>query len=351
MPKRLKAAKRKVERRTSDIQAYCNSVLPASSSSIKYLIDRLTPSAKEVFPFEHALSLHLLFIAALWPNDRQRLLTAARIFAGSTNFHIATVGPKAVFTCKNEHLHFHNEFSKSRLALFNEGFFKILGGLNSLFFTDSVTAFYRDVHQRVTDLQMMHDVISFLIKASVVSPQLSSSRLAFEAVARNIFDRPNGYGVHLGAKRMRSHGKVTTVNSVREKWKRSPETILLSFVMTEMFGPQNFSPSEPQFLAYTHIVARRTPGKFITILLKISQAYLARNRRTQNKSIEKWTQLLPARPFKGGIGGPLRFSDIQLDRVFTIVDSVFKKPLLKEQKAEFRRNNMNLSFGAFSPAD
>lgn len=150
-----------------------------------------------------------------------------------------------------------------------------------------MTAFHHDVRHRVTELQMMHDVISFLIKASVVSPQLSSSRLAFEAVARNIFDRPNGYGVHIGAKRRRSHGKVTTVNSVREKWKRSPETILLSFIITKMFKSQNFSPSEPHFLGYTSIMARRNPGKLITILLEIGQVYLARNRHTQNNSIEK----------------------------------------------------------------
>lgn len=121
MPKRPKVTKREVERRTG-VQAYWESVLAANSSARKYLIDRLMPLAKEVFPFERALSFHLLFIAALWPNDRQRLLTAARIFAGAINSHIPTVGPKAVFIYENERLHFHKEFADARLALFNEAF-------------------------------------------------------------------------------------------------------------------------------------------------------------------------------------------------------------------------------------
>ena len=323
--------------------SYCISTLSKDTPNITYLISRLMPTSIEAFPFERALSLYLLFLEALWPGDRDRLLTGARIFAGSLNFHITATNPEAVFEFQNERLLFHDEFTKGKLAIFNKTFFNEIGGLNSLFITESVAKFYSDLLQRVTELEMMHDVVRFLIMASVLSPRLGSSRIAFAAIEKNIFKHPDGYRIRSGPKRKRSRKHATTVNSVREKWKRAPETILLSYLMIEFFGLQSFSPADKQFLPYLHMRGGRTPGLSIDRILHVVQAYLVRNRPTQNTSIAKWTRLLNSQPFHGLIGGGLRFSDDQLEDVFRICDEVFSKPLPEEEKAEFRQRNKTFS--------
>src|SRR4051812_12198210 len=38
------------------------------------------------FPFEKELSLYLLFITSIWPDDEERLVTAARLFGATVTF-------------------------------------------------------------------------------------------------------------------------------------------------------------------------------------------------------------------------------------------------------------------------
>jgi hypothetical protein len=319
------------------------SVLPESLSSTTRLIDRLMPAAVEAFPFERELALYLLLVGAVWPNDRHDLLTAARIFSGSVNFHASNLGPNIVFTYQDQKLRFHREFSTRKIALFNESFFDKIGGQNSLLFTRSAIDFHRDLKQQLTELLMMHDVIDFLLKASVASPRLSSSNLAFHAIAKNLFRRKNGYGVPAGAKRKRSVDQVTTANSVREKWKRAPETILLSYVLTTTFAIQNYSPCDPNFLGCLSILARQAPGLAVTSRLAIIQSSLRRNSPKQNRSIEKWSRFPMPKHFTGLIGGALRFSEDQLNRLLELSDGVLPKPLSTEQKADLRTKNKTFS--------
>ena len=323
----------------SDVQPSRTSVLPDNLSNIQNLLDRLMPSATEAFPFERELALFLLLVAALWPDDRQSLLTAARIFSVRIEFSCFKFEVECSFYLSRVQLNFNREFSKKKLDLFNKLFFNKIGGPNSLLFTRSVDDFHRDLRQRLAELLMMHDVINYLLKASIISPQLSSSTLAFHAIENNIFERANGYGVPGGAKRKRSKHQVTTVNSVREKWKRAPKTILLSFLMTRIFRVQDFSPNDPSFLVYLSIMARPSPGRTVANFLTLIQTSLRRNSPTQNQSIEKWTYFPMPQHFSGQIGGALRFSEDQLNRVLKITDGVFRRPLSAEQKDAIRRKN------------
>ena len=308
--------------------------LPRDFASPEKLIDRLKPDAVQAFPFESELSLYLLLVAALWPSDENRLATAARIFSGAVNFYSSAVNPNAVFTYDGERFRFGSEFSKRKVATFNESFFEELGGLNSLLFTQSANEFHNDLRARTGDLFMMHDVVDYLLKASLLSARLTSTTLAFNAIARNIFERPHGYGVPGGPKRQRSIASVTTPNSVREKWRRAPETVLLSFVMTQMWPVQNFCPVDPKFLPYLTIAARQSPGRAISNLLSLIQVSLRQNRPIQNQSIDEWTRLTERKQFSGYFGGAMMFSQRQLNRLFELSDEIFKKPMSDEQKEE-----------------
>ena len=58
-------------------------------STVDELIDRLTGDERSAFPYEQELTLYVLLVASLWPNDHERLLAAARIFSGALNFHFS----------------------------------------------------------------------------------------------------------------------------------------------------------------------------------------------------------------------------------------------------------------------
>jgi hypothetical protein len=122
-------------------------------STVDELIDRLTGGERSAFPYEQELTLYLLLVASLWPNDHERLLAAARIFSGSLNFHFSLwrqtkewlLDPSGADSCKDE----INWSREEEINSFNEKFFINIGGLTSLLFSPSVDDFHRDVRKRI----------------------------------------------------------------------------------------------------------------------------------------------------------------------------------------------------------
>jgi hypothetical protein len=306
-------------------------------------MDRLKRSANEKFPFERELALYLLFIVSIWPNDCDRLLTAARIYSGAINLNDATVTRKLKVYYDRDVFVSHDVFSKSRLRQFNRMFFETIGGPFSLLFTPSIPEFQGMVRRRLDELLIVHDVIKFMLGASVVTSKLNSANIAFHAVAQNFFARKNGYGVRAGPKHKRSKRGVTTVHSAREKWKRAPETILLSFVMTQILAVQRFSPATPYFFTHLSRIVRSSPE--IDDLLGIIQASIKRSAHIQNGSITKWAHFPMPKAGSALIGGALRFSEAQIKRALELSDDVLKRPLSKEEKDRIISGNSNLEFG------
>jgi len=333
--------------------------LPSSLSTDQRLIERLMPNDREAFPFERELALYLLLICSLWPGDRQKLIIAARVFCGALNYHKANVARDALFSYQFGHFDFHRHYSAKKVASFNKLLFEEVGGPMSLWLTPDAREFHHEVRERLTELAMMHDVIDYLVKASIISPRLSSSAFAFYAVANNIFERANGYGVRVGPKRsrskvekntrwenekrLRSKEEVTTTHTVRQKWKQAPSTILLSFIMAQKFELHKFCPTDARFLAYVSLLTRNAPGWGITVRLRLFQGYLRQYAPVQNVSIRKWTPHPMPDAFEGAIGGVLRFSSRELNAIFKLSDSFFSKPLSELEKAEIREKNKKLA--------
>jgi hypothetical protein len=111
-----------------------------------------------------------------------------------------------------------------------------------------------------------------------------------------------------------------------------------------MLGLQLFSLGDPKALAYLQTNAKKD-GRLVIVMLRILQRDLARSRPVQNRSIEKWTKVLPEKPFKGGFGLAFRFSEEELERVFELRQK-FEKPISEEEMTEFRKNNRDAQWGS-----
>lgn len=324
--------------------------LPETLSGIEQLMTRLNSSSREAFPFERELAFYLLFIAAIWPDKPDTLLTAARIFSGALNVHAATLNRHVGLRHQGVALEFSGTFELSRLGQFNQRLFRDIGGPYSLLFTTSVDDFQRMVANRVHDLLMLHDVVDFLLKASFVSRRLCSSNLAFNAVSQNVFRRANGYGVKGGQKRIRTNDEVTTVNSVREKWKKAPNSIFLSFMLTKLYPIQDYSPAVADFLAHLCFITRVGLPSRLDPLLGAIQASIENCAPTQNRSIIKWAHFSAPEKGKGFFGGAMTFSNDEIKRVLALSDEVFERPLSKEEKCRIIQANSgwaDFDFGAY----
>jgi hypothetical protein len=231
---------------------------------------------------------------------------------------------------------FGDAFPAKGLDEFNKKFFNRIGGPESVLFCPSIEQFHRNVWKRANELLIVHDVIHFLVKAAkVLPPKLRSASFAYEAVARNIFNRKGGYGVSSGPKRQRHDGStVTTTGSVREKWKRAPETVILSYVLAEWFRlPVYDLATLPLFVRFCD--QARSAGELEFFLSAIGRQLIVA-KAVQNESIMKWARTLPVVP----LTGPwvlYRLSAEELERVFHIDQKVHRRPLRENEQQEARR--------------
>ena len=304
--------------------------------------------AKESFPFERELALYLLLVAAIFPDQPERLLTSARIFSGALNLHAKQTDRKAQFKYQDQQLKFHDVFTNDRIDDFNQRFFQKIGGWPSLLFTPSASEFYDLVSHRINELKIFHDTISFMLKASIASPKLSSSKLAYHAISENFFGRDNFYNIKTGKKRVKTNSLVTTPQSVREKWKRAPNTAFHSFLLTEIFSIHEFPPTNAKFLAYLYFKASEEPWALITHSLSFMSAYLKVSVPKQNASIMKWADDIPDKTGRGFFGGGMRFSDEQLRRAMDLRDRVLKPPLSLGERDRIQTANERLDIVDFA---
>jgi hypothetical protein len=152
-------------------------------STAEELMARAAGEGSIGIPFEQELALYLLLIASLWPNDRERLITAARLFAGALNWSVANQLHRS-----RTYLEFRKQFPRSKLMSFNETFFQRIGGPYSLIFCKNVNQFHEDVWNRIGELTVLHHVIEFLFKSSALTQRFSSLSFAFHAIAHNVLD-------------------------------------------------------------------------------------------------------------------------------------------------------------------
>jgi hypothetical protein len=226
-------------------------------------------------------------------------------------------------------------FPTTDLKSFNRIFFESIGGQTSLLFCPSVNQFRRDLVDRTEDLKIVHDVIGYMIKTSRVLPsKLRSASFAYEAVSRNVFDREGGYGIKSGPKRTRyDSNSVTTTGSVREKWKHAPNTVILSYVLTELYKLPFYDLADSRrFVAFSIYVRGIT--KLRLFVAPIAKQLLAA-RATQNESIAKWASTI--RP--PSIIPPFslfRLTEEELERVFEIDQKVQKNPLSLDAQSAAR---------------
>lgn len=196
--------------------------------------------------------------------------------------------------------------------------------------------------QRINDLQIFHDTINFILKASMISQKLGSAKLAYRAISENFFKRENGYGIKIGEMRsQRPH--TTTPNSVREKWKDAPHTAFLSFIMTETFSIHRFSPTDVHFFTYLHFTVAEDPGEFIARTLSLMQVYMKSGTVKQNKSIIKWARFSQHKAGHAFLGGAMRFSKEQVLKAIELSEAISEKPLSPEERNSILEANERVS--------
>jgi hypothetical protein len=312
-------------------------------SNHEELLALMQGDTPEIFPFCRELAAYLLLAFSLWPNDQQRLFDAARIYSGALNYHVAQTPKNRIFrggTERREVVRFGRLFPASDLKSFNRIFFERIGGQKSLLFCPSVNQFNSDLIDRIEDLKIVHDVIKFMIKAAKVLPsKLRSASFAYEAVSRNVFSREGGYGIKSGPKRTRSDSNsVTTSGSVREKWKQAPKTVMLSYVLTELYKFPFYDLADiGQFVTFSIYVRGITK---LRLLVSSIAKQLVATKATQNESIAKWAGSVTSPPI---IPPFVLFclTEEELERVFQIDQEVHKKPLGLDAQLAVRakRNN------------
>jgi hypothetical protein len=187
-------------------------------STVQELIARAAGEGSISVPFEKELALYLLLIASLWPNDRERLVTAARLFAGALNW-----------SAENElqsraYWNFRERFPQTSLQSFNQKLFKQIGGPYSLIFCENANQFHDDVWSRIGELTVLHDVIEFLFKASALGQRFSSLSFAFHAIAHNVLCRIGGYPSEAGQNSRQKRAQPLRTALARRYWHHAEQT-------------------------------------------------------------------------------------------------------------------------------
>lgn len=305
-------------------------------SNIEQLLALVEGETPELFPFCRELASYLLLVVSLWPNNQHRLLDAARIFSGALNYHMIHTSKDRTFRDGDavsgyEDVAFECVFPAIKLVSFNSIFFERIGGLESLLFCPSIEQLRCDIRDRTKELKIVHDTIEFLIKAAkILPPKLRSASFAYEAISCNVFSREEGYGINSGPKRTHDvSNKVTTAGSVREKWKRASDTVILSYVLTELYRFPHYDLTYAQPFVLFSLNARRITK--LRLLLSVIARQLVEAKATQNESIAKWTAALnvslPDKPFV-----LFRLTEEELERVFEIDRKLHRKALSSDEQ-------------------
>lgn len=258
------------------------------------------------------------------------------IVSGALNYHVIRTSKDRMFRDGDavrgyEDVAFERVFPAAKLVSFNSIFFERIGGLGSLLFCPSIEQFRCDILDRTKELKIVHDTIEFLIKAAkVLPPKLRSASFAYEAISQNIFSREGGYGINSGPKRMRDvRNNVTTAGSVREKWKRAPDTVILSYVLTELYRFPHYDLKCPRPFVLFSLKAREITK--LRLLLSLIATQLVEAKATQNVSVAKWTAVLnaplPKKPFV-----LFRLTEEELERVFEIDRKLHRKALSSDEQ-------------------
>jgi hypothetical protein len=293
-------------------------VLPDGFGSLGELLEKCACSSLPAFPFECELCRYLLFICSLWPEDKRRLVDGARIFSSSLNYHASH--PKL-------------RVSDADLKKFNEHVFDRIGGQKSMLFCPSVEDYHRDVWGRISDLMMLHDVVDYILKFCIVWREMASSKVAFAAVAHNIFKRKDGYGIKKGEKRRAMDpSMVTTPNTVRERWKNAPESMLLSYVLVRWVRIHVWDPGSIRFLISIRNSVEKVGGLSLSKLLSLTREMLKSQVSEQNRTLKKWAEMIGAASPISGTFYTCRPTGEELEQAFVLHDKLFKKPLAAEAK-------------------
>jgi hypothetical protein len=313
-------------------------------STVDELIGRLTRDHRPIFPYEKELVLYLLLIASLWPNDYERLLTAARLFSGALNFHFSRA-PKDMY--RRARL-LRRKLSRKKINFFNKHFFVRIGGPPSLLFCPSVERFHRDVWERIAELTIILDFTEYIFKSSILSKKICSASFAYHAIANNIFSRKGGYGVAEGPKRKSKRGNttaVTTAESVRAKCKHAPETTILSFIMTRWYPFHFFDPANPNFflVSFRH----NESGRWLKVAISMIRDRLLLNMSALNTSITRWA--LVNSPMLDKPAHLYTLSAEELERAFKIYEGANKRPLSREEQDAARQKRAHPPALAQSP--
>jgi hypothetical protein len=311
-------------------------------SSAEELLAQLSGSAAPPFPFAHELALYLLLIASIWPNNPARLLTAARLFSAALNFHDSTVNKKHVVRMLDRYIAVGRVISHRSVVDFNRAFFDRIGGAQSILFTQSADDFHSELWKSLKGLDMVHDVIEYILKASALSPRLSSVTFAFEAIAENIFQRKGGYGVQRIRKDRAPDRPIpaggTTVQTVRTAFRRAPaDTIVLSYVLARRYGLCIFDLADPRL--FLHLAVIVEDPTTITKTISIHAHQLLKGKVKQSTTLALW-----AKNAGPSVSGTLLYqplSDQELDRAFAIAARVLSKPLVSAEQHAIRSRQKN----------
>jgi hypothetical protein len=300
-------------------------------STVEELTDKLPSNGVPAFPYERELALYLLLVASLWPKDRKRLLTAARIFSGALNFHFSRARGDGTSTSSKKYAVLPRELSSADIHSFNESFFARIGGPLSLLFCPSIEESHRALWKQVGELTMIHDFVEYLFKSSPFK-RISSVTFAYHAIANNIFERKGGYGVAGGPKRKRGEADpVKTAESVRARCKDIPENVILSFIMTRWCCFHWLDPTYPEFLL--NLMDSQESGPSIKIALSTIAERLLGNRPSVNTSVARWARVNTPPLNRAWLQ---TLSPAELDRAFKIAEKVFKKPISQEEQDRTR---------------
>ncbi len=228
---------------------------------------------------------------------------------------------------------------KAAVEGLNDRFFRQNGGFPSLTWTTGAVTFFADVWKRYHAQLVMHDVIEFLLKASISFPEVASAEIAYEAVAANIFGRPAKYGVLRKDRRVGAHQKklaaagfdvgdreiLITPNGVRERWKdASPQLIILSYALAR-HHPWMPYPLLPRFLIKLVEGAQAAPVKRTLAFYNLISKQLAQHKREQNTSIGKWAK--PSIEYPPGRAKFPPFTNKERDFIVRLVKARLKRDL------------------------
>ena len=162
--------------------------------SLPYLIQTLLSTDKEKFPMQKAIALYCLFVFSIWTKEEDiaqftredKAREAARLLCGLINFFEQRKKAKDIL---------RYVMSEREVGELNSNFFRHNGGFPSLTWTTRADRFFEQIWEAYHATLIMHDVIEFLLKASINLPGALTLKMACEAIAANIFKRRPEYGV------------------------------------------------------------------------------------------------------------------------------------------------------------